>query len=123
MMSRSAGSLLTTRSSDCEACEVTYSRYSSSTGSSLGGQGRSTIAVAMILSPVQRDICAARLQRRTALAARAESSDDRHRALCATSTGVATTCVTGTPYSARARSTTSKRCHTEYSGGNVAITI
>ena len=83
-------------------------------GSAFGGHGRSTIAVAMILSPVQRDICAARLQRRAALAARAESSDDRHRAVCAASTGVATTCVTGTPYSARARSTTSKRCHTEY---------
>src|SRR6478609_3381135 len=61
------------------------------------------------------------VQGRSALTAGAESRDDRHRA--AVTTGVATACVTGTPCWARARSTTSKRCHTEASGGNVAITI
>ena len=39
------------------------------------------------------------------------------------STGVTTTWVTGGPCSARARSTTSNLCQTEYSGGSVAITI
>lgn len=56
------------------------------------------------------------------LGARTQSSEDRHRALD-NAAGVATTCVTGTSYAARARSTTSNRCQTEYSGGNVAITI
>ena len=75
----------------------------------------------MILSPVQRDICAARLQ--GALPCRLELNPARIVIARLLPTGVATTWVTGTPWAARARSTTSKRCHTESSGGNVAITI
>ena len=54
------------------------------------------------------------VERRAALPARAEPRDDRHRATASAGTGVATTWVTGRlGYSARARSTTSKRCHTD----------
>src|SRR3954447_142153 len=63
------------------------------------------------------------VQGRSALTARAESGDDRHSAGSAFPTGVDTTCVTGTLCSARARSTTSKRCQTDSSGGSVEITI
>src|SRR6476646_1626472 len=62
------------------------------------------------------------VQRRGTLPARAESGDDGHRADASVGTRD-TTCVTGILYSARARSTTSKRCHTESSGGSVEITI